>query len=228
MASRRYSAQKTEGGFTILELTIATLIFSLVLMVVTAGIVYFTTSYIKGTTASATQSTARAIVQEVAESLQFSKNVVALNPRSGWNGYCIDNKRYSFQLGTQLSDGIDPTKHQAMHSLIADVVSGCTSGTNAVNGAAIAGPLKANDPLSGLENAPRELMGAHMRLSQFSITPNAANTGWIVTVRVAYGDDDLFGATAATTNFSAITCQGGAGSQFCGVSELSTFITKRL
>lgn len=77
----------------------------------------------------------------------------------------------------------------------------------------------------------QELLGKNMRLADFSVT--AQDSGYQITVKVIYGDDDLlrdgmFKSTDAHFDIKNANCAGGAGSQFCAVSMLSTYVIKRL
>ncbi len=68
-----------------------------------------------------------------------------------------------------------------------------------------------------------------MRLATLDIEPSANPVNidpqhpilYEITIRVVYGDDDLL-------NSDHNLCVGGAGSQFCSISELSTVVQKRL
>src|SRR5690606_22524615 len=89
----KISGQK---GFTIVELMIATSVFSVVLLLCTYGLLAIGRSYYKGVTISRTQETARLIVDDVAEAIQFNGGAVVLNPAGRM--YCIGSRRYSYAL----------------------------------------------------------------------------------------------------------------------------------
>src|SRR5215813_11934354 len=63
------------GGFTILELLIASGVFAVILLVVAVGVIRFSNDYYRGVTASKTQSAARAIMLRVSQSIEFGKTV---------------------------------------------------------------------------------------------------------------------------------------------------------
>lgn len=242
------------AGFTIIELLIATLIFSLVLILVMTGVMQFTRQYYKGVIASNTQNTARAIIDEVTRTIQFNTGSLYVlksttlmpntDPAAPALGYCIgETKRYSFKLNAQVTDGTANTgAHQSNHGLITDGVSGCSTATPALD---VTNPdiLTNPDIQTGraLLNA-RELLGQRMRLSKFTIetVPNMAGT-YTITVRVVYGDDDLLCTPSITdscvgrnttpdplTDAATLTCKSTIGNQFCAVSELSTTVKKRV
>jgi prepilin-type N-terminal cleavage/methylation domain-containing protein len=236
---------KSQSGFTIVELMIAVAVFSMVLILITTGILRFTRQYYKGVIEGQTQDVARAIIDDVTKSIQFSTGSVApLYDNSGNpNGFCLgSSKRYSFVLNSQVTDGSGPLKqNQSAHAFIADTLSPCSGSSDAVD----AQNITAHD--FGLLDNAREMLGEHMRLAKFDIS--GGQDVWKVSVRVVYGDDDLLcvpGATAATNadcqtspsgplsnaltplQLGKLTCRTTDGSQFCAVSELTTTINKRV
>jgi hypothetical protein len=66
-----------------------------------------------------------------------------------------------------------------------------------------------------------------MRISKLEVLQLGNNT-YTVNIRVAYGDDDLFGITGPNPVWGTIVCKDGAGSQFCAVSDLSTTVQQRI
>ncbi|HJQ08504.1 MAG TPA: type II secretion system protein [Candidatus Saccharimonadales bacterium] len=202
-------------GFTIIELLVATVVFSVVLLVATIGILQIVRVYYKGVTESNTQNTARAIIDMVSQSIQFSGGNVTPTPGSPTPGnsykFCVGNQRFSYTLGHQVENNPTPGKYQSYHALVQDTVAGCSSGTPAQD-------------VRVLAVAGRELLGEHMRLSNLEVTSIGPNM-YQVHVRVAYGDDDLL-VNPQNPNAS---CKGEqAGSQFCSVSDLSTVVVKRV
>ncbi len=250
----RHKSSSSSAGFTIIELLIATLIFSLVLILITTGVMQFTRQYYKGIISSNTQNTARAIIDDVTRTIQFNTgNLYSLtsttltpntDPSAPALGYCIgETKRYSFRINAQVTEGTaDTNAHQSNHSLITDGVSGCSTATPALD---VRNPNILVNPDIQTGRAllyPRELIGQRMRLSKFKIetVPNMVGT-YTVTVRVIYGDDDLL-CTPSVPNScvgrnttpdplsdaSTLMCKSTIGSQFCAVSELSTTVKKRV
>jgi Tfp pilus assembly protein PilV len=225
-------------GFTILELLIASSIFTLVLILITTGVLQFSRQYYKGVIASKTQDTARAIVDDVSRAIQLNTGQVSrltingnpVTPGNQVRGYCIGEvKRYSFVLNRQVTDSGTLQANQSRHALIADNTTGCSSNTPARQADTNAIPL-------GGTNA-RELLGQNMRLTKFSITQTSGDL-YNITVRIIYGDNDLLCSPsgpqgcAPNANFppnaTDLTCKSSAGSQFCAVSELSTTVQKRV
>jgi type II secretory pathway pseudopilin PulG len=215
--------RSSSSGFTIVELLIATLVFSVVLVLITFGVIRFNQAYYKGVTQSDTQNVARAVMDNIAQSIQFSGDTVTSpigTVGSGKSvGFCVGDQRYSYLLGWQLVDGsASVSKHQTNHALSVDSPGNC-SGMNAQNMQS-----------AGVNGT--ELLSPHMRVAKLSVTSVAgSNDLYKVDVRVVYGDDDLLespsGIKPAATAPDA-QCGVQSGSQFCAVSELSTVVQKRI
>lgn len=199
-------------GFTIVELMIATLVFSVILTIATVGILNIGRLYRKSLNQSQTQQVARTIVDTVSQNIKFNGGTVV----AGTNYYCLGSgKRLTYSLDTQFVSS-------TTHGLVIDDTS-CTYATGAqtINVSNITG---------------KELLGPRMRLAKFYICWNgmAATTNcpssfnnnlkqksYYIFVRVVYGDNDLL--TDSNTN-----CSSSAGREFCAVSEISTYTQKVL
>ena len=212
-----YRGHRTNSsGFTILELLISMSVFAVVLLVIAVGVLRFTDDYYKGVTSSKTQATARAIMSEVSQSIEFSKTVTPIPPgASGIGGLCVDNLLYSYKVGQEVIDNSPiGSQHQWFHDLVVSNPGTCTGSTTPT--------LPATLPAGS-----RELLGQHMRLGAFSIT----STGKVFTirVRVIYGEDPLLNPpVSGGTNWATESCVSGMGSQFCAVSDLTTTVEQRL
>lgn len=216
----KYTQRTTHkaAGFTIIELLVATMVFSVILLLVTTGVLQIGKTFYKGALQSRTQRTARNIIDEIGRGIQFSGEEVVPTtpvngaaspyPRSGGNyAFCINGIGYSFILDRQL-DPAPPTGDKVQEVLISFVE-----------------PCSGFDPtLSGVTSkSGRELLGVGMRLTELSIVDNRDKT-FTITVGVASGERDLFNPAAGI----ATGCKSGAGQQFCAVSRLSTTVQKRI
>lgn len=229
-------------GFTIVELMIATVIFSLILLILTYGVLQITRTYYKGITSANTQNTARNIIDNVSQAVQFSGKdtaYVAITPAGdGTQGFCIGNQRYSYLSGYQLVSGTaNHSLNQTNYAFVVDTFPGCTT-TSAALGLLNALP---GTP-SALPAVDKELMGMNMRLAYFSPPAASADNLYNIHIRVVYGDNDLLcsqtalagscnsSATMPSTDYveSDLSCKGQAGDQFCAVSDLNTIVQKRL
>ena len=205
-----------DHGFTIIELLVASMVFSVVLLVVTAGVLQVTRVYYKGLTEANTQNTARSIMDTIAQTIQFTGGTVTstASPVPGTDqAFCIGNNQFSYRLGWQVEDTYDVSKNQVWHGLVQANVAGCTSGT--------AAQILSNQTVTG-----RDLLGPHMRLANLVVEPNGTVPNqYKIQVRVVYGDKDILdNSTAANASCQNVL----AGTQFCAVSDLSTIVVKRV
>lgn len=198
--------QAIQEGFTIVELMIATLVFSIILLVITVGVIHFTNAYYKGVNSSTTQNTARSVIDAVSQAIEFGGGYFSSGPTT----YCIGNLQFDYVLGSELESA--PAGTQTKNALYQSPGNGSSC-------SALAGNLK-----TGV-NVPngKELLGANMRISKFVIT-QLPNKQFSIDVRVAYGDDGLLRNPASTT----AACLDQSGSQFCAVSELTTIVQSRV
>lgn len=196
-----------QEGFTIVELMVATTVFSVVLLLCTYGLLAIGRSYYKGVTISRTQETARLIIDDVTEAIQFNDGAVVVNvPAARW--YCIGSERYSFELNR--------VKTETNHVLVTDTVGGCSGGTGR------SGQVDGNSLALGFT----ELMSTRMRLSRFEVIRISDNL-YRVNVKVISGEDDMLVAADGDGVVDDCTNER-SGSQFCAVAELSTVVHKRV
>lgn len=212
------------SGFTIIELLIATTIFSLVLLMAVAGILNITRQYYKGVLQARTQEAARTVVEELGETARYSSGNFQA-PLIGLSGpdiadgspdtdsFCLGSRRYTYAIDRQFVSGT-PGAKQKRHVLWVDGQCGAAFDPNFLDSVTAATP-------------GRELLSENMRLTQFKVEPVAGLTDTFrITVSVAYGDEDLLEVVSPNTYK---TCKVGIrGSEFCTVSTLSVVIGKRL
>jgi type II secretory pathway pseudopilin PulG len=245
---RKFSS---EAGFTIVEFIIASVVFSVILLLITSGIIELSRSYFKGVVSSRTQDTARNIVDAISQPLQFNgDNFQALMTQTyagvKVNGFCIGTKRFSYIL----ADATNPSTQSTINNniLVEDDVSlpptsliRCVSSTPPLN---ITGT---NPPMS---SGPYiELMSADMWLDRLQVCQVGNSSLYDVYVRVLYGPftNSLFTRDINSTNQLAASpslsgcgtlpvelyqCVGDAtgllGSEFCATSEFDTVVTQRV
>ena len=216
-------------GFTIIELLIATVVFSLVLLVVSAGIVQVGRSYYKGLAESRTLDATRGMVDDIAQAIQFSGGEVINSTAGDVKGFCIGNTLYAARPG-QVALG---TQHATSKR---QLTSACGStGTNVQ-------PAFFN---AGLGD--KDMLGERMRVVNVDITRPSPSL-YTITLRVAYGDNDTLcksslaasaqgGCNATATTFpnqlsyvgQDVQCKNSRStSQFCAVTEITTTVQKRL
>lgn len=201
-------------GFTVVEMLVATTVFSVILLVCSIGLLQIGRTFYKGVTVTKTQEVARAVIDDVAGSVEFSGGAVtAIAPNNGTRGYCAGNVRYSYYLGRMLPE------NGSTHSLVADRLD-------------MAGPLTCGAAIPALDlsggalpSSARELLGARMRISKFNLACNGVTRLCDINIRLVTGEDDLL----SDPNGPNANCSGLlAGSQFCSSVELTTVVQKRV
>jgi prepilin-type N-terminal cleavage/methylation domain-containing protein len=219
-----------QKGFTIVELMIATTVFSFVLVVVTAGIIAIGRAYYKSLTSSRVHETARSVMGDVSRSLQFSDtnsvNSQLTDPdNTGVQVRCFGPDRYRYFINQQVNSG--------NHGLYRDRrPSDATCNACDASGTDVHGHCIHTNVFSG----GQELLGNNMRLLEFYVSNSEP---FNIKIKVAYGDNDLltpYNDNGTPINPSGVTageaaaalCKLRNGSQFCAVAELETTVTSRV
>ncbi len=222
-----------QKGFTIIELLIATTIFAVMLLVLSFSLIQISRQYIKSINAGKTQEAARSIVEDISQSIQFGSdaptiiNTAMVPPiqtsttsESGATAtvtakyFCVGDVRYTFFESQAVGEKVFKKSTNPGQNIVLwknKIAPGtCTA-------AAINTALSASD-------TSRELMPNGMELELLQV--EAAGTSGLykvtVVVALAAGESDIngFGASA--------TCKIRSGSQFCAVSRLTTYVTRKL
>jgi len=236
ITTRKTALQKkstSQQGFTIVELLIATTVFSLVLLVILYGVLSFTHAYYGGVNRSSTQNSARSIINAVAEGIEFSGSTIVVSHQVSGNGYafCAGGSTYYYTVGVMYT-GTPSAGNAGLYY----VPGTCLSST---------APNFTN-PVTG----SRELLNNNMRVTYFSVaqSPSAARV-YTVSLGIAYGYSDLLcsvsgngstggclggdglnSTTASVVGTSAtdVQCKQVTGSEFCAHAGLSTTVSLRV
>jgi prepilin-type N-terminal cleavage/methylation domain-containing protein len=207
---------KSQCGFTLLELLIATSVFSVVLMIVTTGVIRLGQSYYKGIVQSRTQETNRAVATDISRAFQFANGVKVAG--DGDNQFCIGDTRYTFFINQPVKDGAEGLRSER-----------------------IAPDAACNDPSAGSDR--KEMLGNNMRLLRFDVNNvDAQYKTWRIDMAIAYGDSDLLshytsdetpqGWDGTDVNSPVVrnaVCKSGIpGGSFCSTSQLDILVKKRL
>jgi len=208
---------KSLAGFTIVELMIATSVFSVILLLITFGLIQVGRTYYKGITLTKTQNAARTIMDIISQDIQFSGgsiNVPVSYPlpypdlhASDLYAICIGEHRYSVKLDKQIPK-------ETPQALNVDKYSSCNTAL----------PLNLIPGSGESCNLPdcRELLDANMRIAKFSVVPDATNTGlYNINLTVIYGDTDLL-------EDNHQSCKLQTGAEFCAAVSISTTVQKRI
>ena len=231
--------KKGSGGFTIVELLMATAVFSLVLLVAVIGFIQVGKMFYKSVEIGKTSDTAGNILDSVTTDFRSvgSGDLMPdianppLIPNSGnETGYlCIGSHRYTYFLSEyQPGSIINLNSPLSPVGLIRDDISlnsSCLSPYNA--GSYTWGP------------GAQQMLGDGMSLGKFYISqPNAASFPALYQVKIAvgFGDNGSQGVFSQNINETdpaspgvpskKMVCRGVLGTNFCAVSNLDAFVTK--
>ncbi len=208
-------------GFTIIELTVATAIFSLVFLLASAGILYIARLYYRGVSQVRVQDAARTVADEIGETLRYSTGLFAnpltvtgpdipANNPAHVGAFCIGSQRYMYAIDRKVTDaGSNDANKEKRHGLWIDQPASCSDET----------ALLDNDTPTP---SGRELLGEDMRLTRLEVIQLPITGAYQVNVGVAYGDEDLLETDGAYKK-----CKVGPGSEFCATSNVSVTINRR-
>lgn len=236
-APKRLTRSHREGGFTIIELMIATAVLSILLVMVTVMMVSIGKLYYKGINQARIQDNVRSLSDEVARHLQLGDNFFHVTSGSE-EAYCVGSTRYTFILYKQIGSNGGAPDYQYPHVLWRDKNPTPGSCPSALPN------LAANPPSAG----GAELVAPHSRLTGFSITSTAGTSPYTIGIGEAYGDNDLICVTTApgcasdgvqsavaalisgggSAPINTIKCKGRTGDQFCATASLTTTVVRRL
>lgn len=209
---RTTTSPNTQCGFTIVELMIATMVFSTILLTITYGVISFTKSYYKGLNSSTTQNSARSVMDTIAQAIQFSGKPITPTTSTDGTYFCAGGNAYIFNAGVAYTGSNAAATPGVYEYPVGDTCTNVVSYT---------------------DGRGRQLIGKNMRVALLTVTPAAGvDRAYSVAIRLLYGSGgpaadpgaDLFTTTTGPT----AQCKVQAGSQFCAVSALSTTVVRRV
>lgn len=199
------------SGFTIIELLIATLVFSTILLLCATGLITIGRMYQKGNTSRATQEVSRNVMNIIESDFELSGGSYKPFASGGVNAFCIGDNLYAYQLNNKFVPGGINT-----HAFVA------ITSNSACNLAGKGKPFPTTlDVLVAF--GAHELLGPNMRVTNLTIHGDPSDTNAqaaSIHLAIAYGDSDLIAADGS--------CKGGYGQEFCASSVLETYVTRRL
>ncbi|HEX5395387.1 MAG TPA: prepilin-type N-terminal cleavage/methylation domain-containing protein [Candidatus Saccharimonadales bacterium] len=228
---------KNSRGFTVVELTIATGVFSIILLLAMAGFIQIGKLFYKGVTITRTNDVSKQTLNSLKNDVSFDILTTSYAPQispltptpvSPRRYFCAGTNRYTYILHQKLDADAEATQMNQSGSvsgwnkfaLLKDtVVSGCPDPFNG-SGAII--------PPSSSGSTVTELLGDKMRLSSISIQqlPSPNDKLYTISIKVAYGDDSVL-QSPTSDNPECIT-DNTVGSSFCFVSDLRSIVRKGL
>ncbi|MBX4197102.1 prepilin-type N-terminal cleavage/methylation domain-containing protein [Candidatus Saccharibacteria bacterium] len=208
--STKNSSKHRSRGFTIIELLIATTVFSMVLLVFLTAFLRISQLFYKGVNLSNTQEAAREVLQNISNDIQFFQ--AAPYVYNDQNYFCIGNHRYTYNLGTQY----DPTV-SGSYGIAEENLASCTSPS--------ARPVP-SDP-----SKYQELLEPGMQVNKLDVS--CVNQRCLVNIHLVFygGDNSVLvspsGITPAYLAYDA-QCSGPPNSsQYCATADYSSTILQR-
>jgi prepilin-type N-terminal cleavage/methylation domain-containing protein len=201
-------------GFTIVELMIATLVFSVIMLISLAAFIQINRLYTKGLSIAKTQEAVRNVISELSNRMQYSAD----DPYSNGNYVCIGTKKYSFSLNTPEDSSGSALKSE-------DVTD---SGSCNI----LASPSN-----------KKVLLPKNTRVLSFIVTNTAGSPIHDITVSLLFAPNDgscsinsactdlvdtKGDVGGSITNIDNWRCKGGiSGSEYCSLSKITTTVFKR-
>jgi prepilin-type N-terminal cleavage/methylation domain-containing protein len=222
----KFKSNKQESsGFTIIELMIATIVFSMVLVVLLASFMQIGRMFYKGVSLSNTNEATRTLVEDLVTDVRFfAQTPISCDPTSNCIGvkkyFCVGNNRYTYILGTktQDSDITNPAVNTFTAGMVRDTIEGCPPPT-----------------VIGINTNPKQLLGLSMQLNAMDFVSNS-NGVYIHAHVLFYGvDDQNFVSKDPSKNTPALAltapdayCEGSLFStQLCAASDIQTIVQLR-
>lgn len=208
--------KRRNAGFTILEVLIATMVFTLVLMICVQVVTRIGQLYFKGVTSAQIQDLTRKLSEEFTGQIQFGSSIPFPDSITGGDPsdpliFCVGDNRYRAVFNRSLGDiGVDAVLKRVAYTGI------CNTADEEFEGAT-------------------ELAIKNMRILKLSIVRSLSDPYiWSLDIRLALGESDMFeyaveGSTDTPEVYESAICDSGiSGSQFCSTSELSSTILRRV
>ncbi len=212
---------KNQSGFTIIELMIATVVFSTVLLIATISIVFVSKTYSTSQINIKLQNTTESILTGISNAIKYNKPtpiVMNYNPNPTYSGYfCIGDNVYTFYLAPNsvdnqplnYKDAAGNTKNTV--GLILSISTNCGPNVNGV-----------------------QLLSNNERLGELDIVPHG--NGYQINLSVAYGDDSVLKLPVTTLtpnsdgtpNYPYYCDVNSFSLSFCSVDSISTLASSRL
>ena len=214
-------------GFTIIELLIATTVFSVVLLLAMTGFFQIGHIFYKGVSITQSQDVANSIGLDISDSVEGASQVTALNDHptaSGIKYMCAGKNRYTLNLGHAVNVGDSTALANGSVGLVKDILSS----DNICPPPCLPNPASCSGGQVGWTK-PVELLGDNMRIESLNVQPLASvsTSYYTISVVISYGDTDLVTYTDSNDHSTAL-CKSQQGSQFCAIGRYSASINRAI
>jgi prepilin-type N-terminal cleavage/methylation domain-containing protein len=208
------TSSRRSSGFTIIELLVATLVFSIVLLVILAAFIQISRLFYKGVNMNNTQESARVITQDIASDIQFSptgpspSNFVYTNSSTPAGQFCVGVHRYTYKIGHQLGTGPTASDYGVVRDTIG-TTQDCPDYTRLAQNA----------------GSKEELLDTGMQLNSIGIKCTVGRCTVSVHVVFYGGDNNVFSTKTSAYNSTPwlapdAECTGSLqSSQFCATAD---------
>jgi competence protein ComGC len=214
-----------EDGFTIIELLIASIAFTVLLILVTMIVIQVSRVYYKGVVLSNTQNVNSTIVQDVSKNVQFDPGSSQFKITSGIinnvNYYCIGSSVFIYNLGQEFN--LSSSNIGLIYETGNTTCPISSRGINTLN--------------NYLAQGFKELLSPMMRVVYFKVKVPQLSTSplYNISIGVAFGSNQSLcntsnscssPTTMNTSNYSGsnVRCKLQQGDQYCGISYLYTTV----
>lgn len=195
-----------QRGFTVVELMIATAIFSVVLLGALGGFLGIGRLFYKGVSTTSTQNVALDILNSI--SSDFSKG--GYSAGNGASFFCAGNTSYTYVLDDMYESNLGTGPNNV--GLVKEKMQG--SGCSAAN----------------VSSSSTQLLGDNMRLTEITIQQIGGSSSKLykITVRVVYGDDSSLSSRNSSQPKAGnnIVCDSNStSSRFCSESKVTNIVS---
>ncbi|OGL36940.1 hypothetical protein A3E49_03285 [Candidatus Saccharibacteria bacterium RIFCSPHIGHO2_12_FULL_49_19] len=220
--------RKGSPGFTIVELLLATAVFSLVLVAAVSGFLEIGRLFYKGVTTSQTQNVAKLVLNQITADIQDSTDITTLQnppPNAEFTYLCIGNKRYTLNFDVKVNTTITDYS-QKKFGILRDELpgnSGCAEPCYSAGGDCEPGELVFQNPQELLSTKMSLRIEPARLLEQPSSNPERL---YNVRIRLVFGDDDVLRIVDPDNpTGSNVRCDSNLqSSQFCAEAEVSNVV----
>jgi len=222
-----YTKKNKHGGFTIVELMIATAILSIILTLVTVMMIRIGDLYYKGISQTIVQDNVRTITDDVSQHLQLNDQSPTTATSGSTQAYCINTTRYTYVLNNQIGT------NGYIHILWRDTIPNNQSCTTA--NLAASNPSKRTHGTNGTELLANESMLTYFCIDGEDSSGNPesgctpGNSPFNVSVAIAYGNALLTSSPPLLSGSGlSAACNGQTGDQYCATAHLTTTVAQRI